>query len=167
MDILKLPDFQSATTSWKYNKLHSNTEIIEELIKESTSSDPDISKMAFLKELGRAAYQSPLVGSHINNKVKGFLAIGNNKEIRRAQRIAELEASQEYSKVTNCPVCGVRALIIYHDTDYYIETDKNGKKIEQVINCPYMLKCECCSFNLEGGIRNASEYQLANIENFW
>ncbi|MCW8922521.1 MAG: hypothetical protein OQK69_02660 [Gammaproteobacteria bacterium] len=166
VEALKLPSFNSHANMWKYNGLHSQIDPIEEIIKEASNVNPDIGKLALLKELGKAAYENPLMQTgHISNNLRGFLSSFDNKNKRRAERIAIQEASQEYSDITVCPVCGVKSLIIYDDTDY-----EHGEDYEDIISAwryTYMVKCECCTFNLEGGVKNASEYDLSNIEDYW
>lgn len=171
-DVLKLPAFSSYTNLWKYEELHCGIDPIEEIIKESNATNPDIGKLAFLKELGRASYKTPL-----RQKTPVILPIKKlpffstlseliyKKDIKRAERIASLEASQEYSQLKICPVCGVNSLIIYDETDY--ETDNDFNETMNAWNYTYMVKCECCTFNLEQDIKNASEYGFYRIDDYW
>jgi hypothetical protein len=165
-EVLKLPAFSSHDNMWKYNKLHSGIDPIDEIIKESANTNPDIGKLALLKELGKSAYENPLTQSrHVDEKLRRMLASFDKKIVRRAERIANLEASQEYSTITVCPVCGVKSLLVYDETDY-----EHGENCEEIVSAwryTYMVKCECCSFNLEGGIKNASEYGLNKLEDYW
>jgi len=167
VETLKLPSFNAHTQMWKFKELHSGIDPIEEIIKEASNDNPDMGKIALLKELGRAAYENPLTqGRHADNKIEKLLSYFDNREKRRAERIADLEASQEYSKITTCPVCGVNSLIIYDETDF--EQDDDDEDTVKSWRYTYMVKCECCTFNLESaGIRNASEYGLSNIEDYW
>jgi hypothetical protein len=155
--VLELPDFSNKENIWQYNQLHYDICPIEEIIKESTSSLPDIGKLALLKELGRASYKSPLSRLHrtenttqnlffpsgfLDTLIKSF----DIREVERAERIAKLEALQNYSQVEICPVCGIESLIIYDDR----------------------VKCECCTFSLErSDVKNVSEYGFNSIGSYW
>lgn len=165
-EILKLPSFSGYDKIWKYGDLFCALEPISEIISEASLPEPSYGKIAFLKELARAAYENPLLESRpVDKKLKSFLGSLDKKSEQRAVRIAKLEALQEHSKVENCPVCGVKSLIVYDDTD--VELSDDNKNVTSSYNYTYMVKCECCSFNLESGLENASKYGLAGIPDYW
>lgn len=140
---------------WSYEKLDCGIDPIKEIInhfqevKEGESYN--IEKIAFLKELGRAAYNVNIFWlqdkSSIENKALIVTKDSYDNEIRR------------------CPVCGVNSLIIYKDIDH--ETDQYSGVTRVLSSWPVHVRCECCSFELHHEIGNASEYGIEGIRDFW
>jgi hypothetical protein len=106
---------------WKYTGLKCGIDPIELIIEECQDKGDDyrLGKVAFLKELGRAAYEQP---KGIIYKAKD---IGSNKyrpfgldfeHQQRAVRIAKSETSN-VSEVRECPVCGIPSLVVYDDIE--------------------------------------------------
>lgn len=143
-----------------------------------------------LKELGRAAFENPIRSFKrlkIEN-LKGLAALAGmvdedvedlansiqndyqiefgNHHRKRAVRIAQLEADQDFSEVLKCPVCGVDSLVVYEETDYdYPMDDKDGPITWRYT---HNVTCENCTFHLwNGEVKNASEYSLTEIDDYW
>jgi hypothetical protein len=167
VDVLRIVKYQGKELSWKYTPLDSGIDPLVEIIKESSNANPDIGKLAFLKEMGRAAYQNPSAPfKPVPGKAQNLTKLFSQRIHARALRIAKVEADQEYASISICPVCGVKALISYDETDS-IECETGDDGIE-AWNYVYMVKCECCSFKLEGaGLKNAVEYGFSGIADFW
>lgn len=167
-DIINSPDFSSNTYPWKYKALYCSIDPIDEIIKESNSPSPDIGKLAFLKELGRAAYENPLIRCYKQENTSAsslvttvFESISNpfkifdDKKRERAEKIANILNKKGY-QIENCPVCGVKSLVIYQDKEMDEKT------------YTYMVKCECCTFELhKWGVKNANDYGFDSITDYW
>lgn len=166
MDFMKLDDFSIYENLWKYKSLKCGIDPIVEIIKETAISNFNIKKIALLKELARAAYVNPLTDNKSEDILKKILIHKNNKLKNRAERIARIEAEKKYSEVGNCPVCGVDSLIIYNDNDYEYD-DYFQEEIKFAYNYTYEVVCECCTFNINGDLKNASDYGIKNIEDYW
>ena len=166
IEAIKHPSLASQQDAWRFKNLHADIDPISELVKEIKSTKPDIGKLALLKELGRSGYENPLKKSaHVSGSLNSILMFFDKKHIERAERIAKVEASQEHSSITKCPVCGVKSLIIYKEIEHdFVEGSSDFAESWMYTT---MVKCECCSFNLEGGIKNASEYGLTELEDYW
>lgn len=155
LELLSLPKY--AGSIWRYGSLQCGVDPIIEIIKELKKEQYKLEKIAFLKELGRAAYSNPLR----NDKWFKFF----NKEIeKRAERVASHEReSMRVSDVRSCPVCGVVSLAVYDD----IETDDpDPEKASRAWRYTYDVTCFCCSFSINHHLENASAYGLA-IEDYW
>lgn len=164
-DFIKLDKLSGYETDWKYKSLHCGTDPIDELIKEyKNSTSVNIKKIAFLKELGRAAYNNPLIHKEIPPSKRDFSAIFDNEKIARAKSIASIITQNELSSVNNCPVCGVKSLISYKDIDQELD---NNDLITRSDEYTYRITCECCGLSLESSFDNAKYYGLTGIEDLW
>jgi hypothetical protein len=150
-EVTKHENYRGYQDLWHHKKLDCGidpiTEIINHFEKVKKGECFNIEKVAFLKELGRAAYNN--YGKHIEAIEKKALVISRNNYD---------------SAICKCPVCGVNSLIIYKYVDY--ELDKDGE-YESLSSWPTHVKCECCSFELHDDIKNASEYGLEGIREYW
>jgi hypothetical protein len=166
-EVLKHPTYAGNERLWRYMNLSCGIDPISEIISTTKTANYDMGKIALLKELGRAAFESPINTpmpadpAGLSNILSSF----NNQHKERAKRIAALEAQQDYSTVKACPVCGVNSLIIYEQTGSVDHLD-TGEPLE-VWQYTDMVKCECCSFELWGGVKNAREYGFPAIEDYW
>ncbi|EKO3818314.1 hypothetical protein NTH32_005156 [Vibrio harveyi] len=163
---LNLPAFKGQELLWKYKPLECGVDPLSELIAVYSSEAIDLKKVAFIKEMGRAAYNNPLMKLKMTSQkvLKGFADIYDNKHIQRAIRISETEARQEYASILNCPVCGVKSLVLYTESE--MEYDE-----EEMLSNGYTYTdrviCECCQLSLHSDFENATQYGLKNIEDFW
>lgn len=163
---LNLPAFTGKEFLWKYKPLECGVDPLSELIAVYGSGTIDLKKVAFIKEIGRAAYNNPLMKLKLTSRkeFKGFADIYDNKHIQRAIRISGTEATQEYASILNCPVCGVKSLVLYTESE--MEYDE-----EEMISNGYTYTdrviCECCQLSLRNDFENATQYGLKNIEDFW
>lgn len=167
--VVSHPAYSSLKQVWKYDNLACGIDPIDGIISAmQNSNNYDIGKIAFLKELGRAAYQSPIKRSDVGGNIPRSLEkLLNQRHIERSVRVANTEAKLDNFKVTNCPVCDVKSLVIEEE----IESNDPGGE-EWVIGYTTKVKCECCSFELirgsgAGEIKNASDYGLTSIEDYW
>jgi hypothetical protein len=167
LDVLKHPSYSGNEIFWKYNSLSCKIDPINRIVEEIDKHQYDLGKIAFLKELGRAAFENPL--DEQNSELNHFKSISDyfdDKHRLRAERIADLEAAQDYSDIKACPVCGVKSLIIYQSDDI-ISINEDGEPSMTGL-FTHLVKCENCSFCLEGGgIENASHYKFDNIDDYY
>lgn len=159
-DILTLKLFSDHKKTWLYYPLHCDIDPVNEIVNEYKGENHRLDKVAFLKELGRAAYENPLIKTG-DDQINGFLKIFNNKHKNRALRIANVEAKVGYSDLSICPVCGTEALVSYYDHE-----DNSQEPTDSYWHV-YMVKCECCSLLLQGAVENPKEYGYTNISDFW
>ncbi len=145
--------------TWKYQKLDCGYDPIDEISKEWKEDNPSFGKIAFLKELGRAAYDNPL-------EPDPDLRILNGLTIKIAELAAEYIESKAGFPVRRCPVCGIESFLIYKDPDVinlipHLEKDKikSMTKTEEV-------KCLCCGLNIFSSLKNPSAYGLDRIADF-
>ncbi|MBD2537123.1 hypothetical protein H6G97_51245 [Nostoc flagelliforme FACHB-838] len=152
-------------TKWKYKKLACEIDPITEIINQFKYQSYNMEKVAFIKELGRAAYNNPLLEIHNPlwkaESLKGHFIYQKTEHENKALFLYQ---NNNESKICKCPVCDANSLLIYKDADY--ELDENGE-IENLSFYPYMIKCECCSFELHTDIENASKYEIKEIIDYW
>lgn len=152
--LLALPAHADCASIASSTPLHCGLEVMAAIEAEASIAQPDLTKIAFLKELGRAAYQNPL---HVGR----FADYLNKNVIGRAERAAAAE--REAFAVRQCPVCGLRSLIVF-DEVYHPEEGHSG---ERPVQLTIAVQCYCCSLDLHRDTKNASAYGLPGIEDYW
>jgi len=144
----------------KYTQLQVHSEngdfnIIDSIINHFENENYSISKIALLKELGRACFENP---------IKGKYSWGE-QERKRAELIAEeVSKSEDNGEVLKCPVCKTKSLIKYHDyvETYNPESGENDGYIQIVDN----VTCYCCSLELFSNIGDLDSMNLGLID-YW
>lgn len=163
-DVLEHPLYKGNAYFYIYKSLFCEVDPISEVIQESKKEYPNIKKLAFLKELGRASFINPLTPVRKTSGVfKSIEEILNNDHKARAARIAKIEQKYKISEIDTCPVCGVDSLNLYQDTDTIYDVDDNV----QHYLYPMYVKCQNCTFNVEPELSNASIYDLKSIKDFF
>lgn len=164
-EFLSLNLFNGNEVFWKYKELYCGLDPINELINTSTSAGTQLDKIAFIKELGRAAYNNPLNESVLKQLNRDdFSEIFDRASIHKAEGVANQECSTHKASLETCPVCGVKSLVLYPESHY--EYDENDD-ISEVINYIWQINCECCGFSLHSEFENPSHYGFSNIPDFW
>lgn len=155
--VLELPEYKNQEKFWKYDILTCELDPINEIIKEFQLSNVSYGKIAFLKELGRAALQSPV-------QKRGIVVDFGDR--RRAEIIASKEAKSKSTKVydvLDCPVCGTKSLArFYRFESENPDSEDPGESWIQT----YYVQCFCCSFSIIDEISNASTFGLC-IDDYW
>jgi hypothetical protein len=158
--VTALPEYTGLSHFWKYKALSCTIDPIDVIMGTCKAGKFDLGKIALLKELGRAAYFNPLfsvdmLGQHFNEE-----------HVRRAQHLAkgELESGTG-SDVKSCPVCGIKSLVVYEDTDFDEEKAEAGVSV-YAWRYTYQVKCMCCTFEINHRLENPSKYGLA-LEDYW
>lgn len=164
-EFISLNLFQGNEIHWKYKDLNCSIDPICELINVYLSSNVEFDKIAFIKEMGRAAYNNPLYESILNKTGrKSFSEIFDNAVIQKAKRISHQEINLHGGRLATCPVCGVDSLVLYSESDYVCDQDyEDGNFIYYI----WQINCECCGFSLHNEFKNAKNYGFNNIEDFW
>ncbi|RZO02731.1 hypothetical protein EKG40_25820 [Pseudomonas moorei] len=164
VDVMTHPFYSGEEIRWKHKELNCKVDPISEIISHFDKEKYSVGKVALLKELGRAAYINKITPPD-SGKTSGFRLILINKDLRRAERIAQNEAKLEYNQVTNCPVCGIKSLIQEEDTDhdYHPET---GEPIDYW-RFTHSVICENCTFSLGDEVENASSHGLTQISDYF
>lgn len=168
---LKHPMFKGEEINWKYKPLACGVDPITAIIKHFTTETYDIGKVAFLKELGRSAYVNrltPVVKKKTKEKpLKKFTfqLISDSRQKARAERIAESEAALDYNHVTDCPTCGAKSLVVHEETDY--DYDEETDDLTNYRRYTHEVHCESCTFTLEDAVKNASDYKIRGIKDFF
>lgn len=155
-EVINHENYLGRRNFWNYEELDCGIDPIKEIInhfqevKEGESYN--LEKIAFLKELGRAAYNVNIPWLQYQSSIenKALIVIKDN----------------DYNEICKCPVCGVNSLIIYKEIDD--ERDPYNDKIVHILSSwPIHVRCECCSFELHHDIGNASQYEIEGIRDFW
>jgi len=151
--IAQLPQYKAFNNRWKYENLSCGYDPVKEIIN-NVKENYDMSKVAFLKELGRGAY----------NIKTGFLF--EQLEKYKYEKTAKLfEKENNISHITKCPVCGLNTLMVYDDvvTDDY---DESTYSFAKAWRHTWKVECVNCNFNISNDLKNPKEYGL-NIADYW
>lgn len=158
-NVISLQEYTGLERFWKYRDLHCGIDPFEEIIREFRRTQYDLGKVAFLKELGRAAYENPIVNDP-------HLEYFNKQYRRRAKRAASAELGEpNISDVRRCPVCGVDSLVVYDDVETEGEDPLTGTYI-RAFRYTWQVKCLCCTFEINHHLKNPSEYGF-QIDDYW
>lgn len=142
---------------WTYKEKDMRIDPLKEIIKTCDNEQPYLSKIALLKEMGRAAYQNPL---HVSLK---FM---NKKISKRAEDEALNAVSNNTGNhIFNCPVCNINSLVQFIDYDDVMV--ERGEISHQDAWYVESIKCYCCSFELlSSGMKNPKEYGY-DLPDYW
>jgi hypothetical protein len=153
--ITELPEYKKHDNFWKYESLKCGIDPINSIYEEFQVAKVNFGKVAFLKELGRAAFRSPIP--------KHGLTIDDDGGRSRAELLASKEAENSRSEVLDvltCPVCGSKSLARFFDVE--IENPETGDGWLFT----YDVQCFCCTFELTNSLKNAKDYGL-ELEDYW
>ncbi len=135
---------------WRYPALDCGIDPLQEIINEATKGEFDVGKVAFLKELGRAAYDRPSLSP----------LLPDSEEVDRAH--ASLSAVN-FMDVQRCPVCGINTLTVHETIDEY--EDYSG--VQTISSWTCHVKCVFCSFEVMAPLQNPRDYGFINIPDFF
>lgn len=152
--VFAAPAFASISRFWKHGPLSCGVDPLAELIR---SDAGDLRRLAFFKELGRAAYESPI--RHV-----GLVAIAD--ELRsRSERAAKAAAEEDgVREVRVCPVCGAKALLVYDDAE--TDTGDPTTGYSEAYRYNWMVQCSSCSLEMDNHLANPREYGV-DVDDFW
>lgn len=141
---------------WKYKKIDCGIDPIPEIINVFQNGSYDMGKVAFLKELGRAAYS--------NDIPDGFIEKFHRKEYINVYEKAALDFKLGVSEISKCPVCGINTLTIYEESDGDQEEDGSYSSWWTYI---WQVRCIHCGFEIHHEIKNPSVYGYKIEDWFW
>lgn len=160
LSIDKSEPYQGNKAHWKYNSLDCEIDPIECLVEEFNKSEQNSAKTCFLKELGRAAYFSPL---HVPLKERkpGFKGtVGQDLDDRNLY-----QWMSDKSGLKQCPVCGLNSIEFDRETDSY-DDDEKGVQINEYWVSD--IQCKCCGFHLKESIGNPEGFDMQGFDSwFW
>lgn len=158
-ETLNCPQYGGLDRFWKYRSLACGVDPVEGIIAEYRLPKPDLGKVAFLKELGRAAYEVPDRDDPI------LVQLGRDRRTR-AERIAQSTLREpEVVEVRDCPVCGAKTLALYEEIETEAAESPDGW-FEKACRYTWMAKCSYCSFEVNHHLKNPGEYSLP-IDDLW
>lgn len=154
--VMQHPTYARHGDMWKHKALVCGLDPFPLIAAEVAQPVWSIKKVAFLKELARAAYENPL-------DEMPFFEADNARRRRRAEATAIQYPEHEVDRVGRCPVCGMNALLVYRASDF--ATDDEGN--ERPVDFTWLARCEGCSLDLRHDYGNASEHGLAGVEDYF
>lgn len=163
IEIMKLSRYSNQ--KWKYQQLACKIDPIDEILRISCQKRPSFEKIGLLKEMGRAAYENPLV--MMNDRNSGwFRAFNHDKVMESKVKVDAVCKEFFYTDVFECPVCGQNTLIKHEYSEWVDGEDADGNECPFEITTPDKLFCENCSFYIKDNITKLS---LINIKKkkFW
>lgn len=156
--VVALARYTGQETLWRYRPLACGVDPFDLIRVEMTQPNWSVKKIAFLKELARAGYRNPLGDD-------GWDVHENENRRGRAEMLAERPVElASVDEVRDCPVCGVRSLAIFKETEPVEDEHGDVVRIEA---WTYAALCECCSLNLSASYGNPSEHGLNMIPDLW
>jgi hypothetical protein len=164
-EVLSHPHYASSRHLALYAPTSCQIDPIAEIIKHFTSEPYNIKKVAFLKELGRAAYDNPIaVRGKPSESMKGFLPNFFTPDRKRAEKIAKTLA-QAGDEIDICPACGIKSLIILEEMESYTEDDG---ETEHMYTYTHTAECANCGLHINAqDTLNASDYGFSGLRDYW
>ncbi|KAI2685061.1 hypothetical protein [Pseudomonas sp. TNT3] len=163
-DVVSHQFFAGKEIIWKYASPHCGLDPIDEIIKHFSTEAYNLDKVAYLKEIGRSAYDDKLPKGPKSSKPFKFTFLLYDAERKRAERIAASEAKRDFHEVCLCPTCGANSLIIHEETDS--DFDDEGSPIKWY-RFTHAAKCEYCGLSLDDEIGNAKDHGLGGIPEYF
>lgn len=147
---------------WKYNVLKCGIDPLEEIINEFKNDSYNLFKIAYLKELGRSAYMNNV--SNDNSKSISFF---DQPKIEQLEEMSNsLQGSSNVNEIAECPVCGLKTLIIYDDVEFE-DYDDATNSFSNPYNFTWQARCVNCTFEINSfSLENASKYHL-HLPDYW
>ncbi|YCI78865.1 hypothetical protein M1D47_09960 [Bacillus sp. R1-10] len=173
IEILEAMEYTKKTSKrqlWKYGENFLDIDPLKEIITEIKMKTPRYDKVAVLKELGRASYNS-----HLG---KGFGKIIDDKN-EKAHLLAKTELDRIFSRAENilqCPCCGANSLVTYLAEEVVnweeIEYEENDQLMKMIATDRYeyteKVRCPNCDFHLyHKGLKDLKEYGFEGMPDYW
>jgi len=128
----------------------------DEIAAELSKTQWSVRKVAFLKELARAAYENPFFDSP-------WFKDDNDRLRKRAELVVNEFPEHAVAEVIDCPVCGVEACAVYVTSDLF--EDEHGNECSR--DWTWLAKCEACTLELRAEYGNPSEHGWTTIPDLW
>ena len=161
--VVSLDIYAKRSRLWKYKELacHDlNGDKVDPLnmILESGQTNYDPTKVAFLKEMARAAYQNPLPEQV---QMEGpFSSHYRMVKPRLEEEARAIVSNQRDATIQYCPVCGAYTLIVYWEieSNHPIELTTTWRNL-------IAMSCVCCGFSPKISLGNPRDYGI-DIDDF-
>lgn len=139
---------------WRYPALDCGIDPLQEIVNEAAKGEFDVGKVAFLKELGRAAYERPSLSP----------LLPDSEQVDLAHAHASLTAVTLHHNVDvqRCPVCGIDTLTVHEATGDY----EDDAGVQRIFSRTCLVKCVFCSFEVTDLLQNPRDYGF-NIRDFF
>jgi hypothetical protein len=149
--IINLPRYIIFKESFIYSSLFCKIDPFNEFITSDGKMGKD--KIAYLKELGRAAYNNPI-------QIKNGKTISLDIRERYEKSANILKQYDLHLDVLICPVCGCKSLIRYCD-EVTLDSSCSARYFHTT-----EAVCACCTFQVFPHLQNASRVGLP-LEDYW
>lgn len=156
---LAAEEFPDDTRIWNYQPLKCEVEPLAMIVEEMQKYPYNAHKLAYLKEMGRAAYVNPLLS------LNAEFGLETHDDIKKAQRLAEVEHSYMWkAKKLQCPVCGVDTFVVFS----VIEDEAYDKETGERVTIEILVEAECtlCTFKVYDTLGNPSKHGIP-IPDLW
>jgi hypothetical protein len=155
--VVTLPEYSGMDAFWKHAPLKCGIDPMAVIADDWSKGLYDMKKVAFLKELGRAAYESPVHSDPLMDML-------HRDDHSRAEHSAQIDLEQlRGADIRDCPVCGLRTLVQYDD--FEVDTDRDGFPIKGKVFA-YRHRCVACTFQIDPDLDNPRAYGL-QIPDVW
>ncbi len=162
LEIVKLKEYEKYENVWKNrtsNKLGIN--VINEIIDEFKKVDPDFTKVALLKEIGRVEISTPDL-YHIKFHRKSDLPA-----------LTEIEMNRRTAyEIFECPVCGNESLLNHYEYEAFLE--ELGDEMTPHFSTFWAhemkedrVECFLCQFEVKKFVKNPEQYGYDVNFRFW
>lgn len=169
LSIINTKEIKVLQGDWLYKRIHCGIDPIDEIVQEFKKKNFDYKKIAWLKEIGRAAYNNPI---DTNSSIKcnsnlfrnKWEVVQNDDIVRNAKNRVKYIINHSWLRrntgmPTICPVCGIETLVQFIDD---IETGFGDECYEYIKK----IECMCCGFEIYYDLDNPDEHELL-LEKFF
>jgi len=153
--LLEVEPYNRMVRQARYKVLSSGIDPFQEIIKRYQMPSVDKGAIAFLKEMARAAYESPLS--------TGKYAKMFNEEPQAKAEVLTRSQEREAAGIRKCSVCGLQTLLLFDDV---AEFDGVAEAAPEYTRYTYAAKCMCCGFYVTSHLKNPRDYGL-ELEDYW
>lgn len=135
--VVALDEYKKLDSFWRPKPLDCKVDVLAE-IAACCTDDYDLKKVAYLKELGRAAFANPI-------DPDPFYELLDPQFRLHAERLVA-DYKEHGGEVHRCPVCGIEAALVSYDSEEDI--DESGAPFIKS-TFPYSVRCLNCTFEVE------------------
>ncbi|MFW6002171.1 MAG: hypothetical protein ACOCQD_02425, partial [archaeon] len=154
-EIIRLEGKENKFKTLEFYSNKGKLNVIDCITKHFEEEKYSITKVALLKEFGRACFENP---------VKENIGLGRNEK-ERAEVIADEVSKQEDSGIVmKCPICRSHSLVKYHELVDLI--NKKTGDYDESIEIVYNVTCYCCSLELFNDLEDIKIMNLG-LEDYW
>ena len=146
--VVELDEYKKLGGFWRPKPLDCEIDLLAE-IAACCTGNYDLKKVAYLKELGRAAFANPIAPDPFYELLE--------PPFRRDTEKLVADYKEHGSEVHRCPVCGIEAEIVSYDSEEDID-EKGNPFIRSTF--PYSVRCLNCTFEVERELYDETMFGL-------